>query len=366
MPPEIEGPLAPQENQELEPGSTTLVIFPGQGRSLKEACEEIRALLNHPIGRKKFAQADEIVNGLRPDEFPEGITQLALNGTEEELKRNQQPILFLKDSVSFSIFQQEHPNIKIVGFGGFSFGTVTAAYANGAIKDLPDALRFIFERRDIVREINDRDPGGLELIGLHHSDEKLKELQEESGTKVSIEISNRLTAIGGSTDAIDLAKQKAEEWGIRTIEVPHSDARYHTDGLRNAVPRLAIVLSVIGIKDPHTPLIATSTVKSMNTAQEVETELATHIADTAHWQDAIISTINDHGIEQVVEMNPNGNLINHLQRDLEDQNPTIKRGDLKKNAIKVAIGLTATAAVGIGACMALRALRNRRNRSQKL
>src|SRR3972149_1905772 len=124
-----------QGGQEIEPTLKTYVLFAGQGRKIEQVCNQIVTLREHPIARGKLDQADEILHGLYPEEFPEGITPIILYGTEEERRKHQQPILFINDTACFDIFRKQFPDVNIFGFGGYSFGTVTAAYASGAIKD---------------------------------------------------------------------------------------------------------------------------------------------------------------------------------------------------------------------------------------
>lgn len=344
--------------QEVEPTLKTQILFFGQGRDIEQVCNQILALREHPISMGRFDKADEILHDLYPEEFPEGITPIIANGTEIERRRHQQPIIFLNDTVSLDIFREQYPDINIVGFAGYSFGTVTAAYASGAIKDDPNALRFIVERSRIVFETNEKRPGKLIGFGVNHSDERLMEIQEESGTETAIKTSNRFTVIGGTIDAVDLTAQKAESLGIKTYDIPDNDAAYHTSLQSKSVPRLSRILRTIEMQNPHS-IITTNRAKTINKAGQVERELSTHIADLSDWQGTARSIATRGNTEQLIEVgNPNGNLSSHLERDLQDQYPTLKRGDLKKNLIKVGIG---AAGIAIGAYLGLRAIKSHQN-----
>jgi len=345
-----------QGSQEIEPTLKTQVWFFGQGRKIEEVCQQIVALREHPIARKKLEQTDEILHDLYPQDFKEGLSPIILKGTQEERRKYQQPILFFNDITCFDIFREQHPDINIVGFAGYSFGTVTAAYESGAIKDQENALRFVVERTRIAAETNGQKPGKLKALAVNHADQRLMEMQEEFGTEISIKTSNRFTVIGGTIEAVDLTAQEAENLGIKTYDIPDNDAAYHTSRMKEAVPRLRAILKAIQMQNPHSSII-TNNAKTVKNAGQVQRELATHIADTSDWQRTAHSIIANRDTEQLIEVgNPTGILSGHLQRDLQDQDPTIKRGDLKKNLIKVVIGATA---LGIGAYIGLRAIRSR-------
>jgi len=186
----------------------------------------------------------------------------------------------------------------------------------------------------------------------------LEELKKEFGSETSIKMSNRITVIGGSIVAVDLATKKAEDLGINSYPVDDNDAAYHTSQMDGAVPRLANVLNTLAIQNPHTPLFANSNASEMTDGKEVKTELSVHIAKTAEQQSMMSAALEKQMIDQVVEMgNPNGTIINHLQRDLEDQNPTVKRGTLKKKLINAGIGAGIGAGVALGTYLILRALK---------
>jgi len=349
-----------QGGQEIEPTLKTKVIFAGQGRKIGPVCDQIITLREHPIVRIKFDQADEILQDLYPQEFREGITPIILNGSEIERRRNQQAIIFLNDVSCLDVFRKQYPDINIVGFAGYSFGTVTAAYASGAIKDEENALRFVVERMRIVAETNQENPGKLKAFAVNHADPRLKEIQEKFVTETSIRTSNRFTVIGGPIESVDLASQEAENREIKTYPIDDNDAAYHTSLLNNAVPYLREVLTTIEMQNPHS-IITTNSAKRISKAGQVQKELATHIATTSDWQLTAHSIITKRDTEQLIEIgNPTGILSGHLQRDLEDQDPTIKKGDLKKNLIKVGTGTTA---LGIGTFLAIRAFRDNRRRA---
>lgn len=332
-----------QGGQEIEPTLKTKIMFAGQGRRIEAVCRQIIALREHPIAQERLNQADEILYDLYPQEFPEGITPIISNGTDTDRRKYQQPILFLNDIVCLAIFLDQCHDINITGFAGYSFGTVTAAYASGAIKDQSNALRFVIERPRVVAETNEEIPGKLRGFGVNHADERLVSLQEEFGTETSIKTSNRFTVIGGAIEAVDLTAQKAESLGIKTYDIPDNDAAYHTSLMKGAVPRLETVLKTIEIQNAHSSVI-TNNARTINRPGQVKRELSTHIAETSDWQHSARSIITNRNTEQLVEIgNPTGILSGHLQRDLEDQYASIKREGLKKNPIKVAIGATALA-----------------------
>ena len=342
-----------QGGQEIEPSLKTKIIFAGQGRKVEQVCKQITTLGGHPTARKTFDLADEILQDLYPKEFPQGITPIVLNGSEIERRKKQQVLILTNDIACLEIFREQYPDINIVGFAGYSFGTVTASYASGAIKDLLGALRFVKERSRIVEETNKETPGKLKAFEVNHADERLMELQEEFGTQTSIKTSNRFTVVGGPIESVDSASQKAESLGIRTFPIDDNDAAYHTTLLNHAVPRLKEILTTIEMQNPHLT-ITTNSAKTVNRAGQAQRELATHIATTSDWQRAVHSIITKRDTEQLIEIgNPTGILSGHLQRDLEDQDPTIKKGDLKKNLIRVG-------ALGIGTFLAIRAFRDRR------
>ncbi len=354
MPPEIYRRVD-QGSQEIEPTLKTQILFFGQGRDMEQVCGQLVTLGEHPVARIRVDQTDEILHDLYPQEFPEGLTPIILNGTYEARKKYQQPILFLNDTASFDIFRQQYPEINIVGFAGYSFGTVTAAYASGAIKDEADALRFVVGRSRITAENNKENPGKLKSFAINHADERLREIQEEFGSEIAIKTSNRFTVVGGSFEAVDLTAQKAESLGIKTYEIPYNDAAYHTSLMGKAVPSLRELLKSIKMQSPHST-ITTNNARTINRVGQTRSELATHIADMSDWQSTAYSIVSARNNEQLIEIgSPNGILSSHLERDLQDQYPTIKRGDLRKTILKVDIG--ATAALAIGAFLRLRAIR---------
>jgi malonyl CoA-acyl carrier protein transacylase len=345
--------------QEIEPTLKTQILFYGQGRNMKEVCGQIVALGEHPVAKRRIDLVDEILHDLYPDEFPEGISSIILHGSEEELKQYQQPIIFVNDTASLDVFRQQYPDINIVGIAGYSFGTVTAAHASGAIRDDENALRFIMERSRIVAQANKENPGKLTGLAVNNSDEKLADLHREFGTETSIKTSNRFTVIGGDIESVDQATEKAQSQGIKIYSVDYNDAAYHTSLLSSAVPRLEEVLRTIEMQDPHSTMTSNNA-KTINRAGQAQKELATHIANMSDWQRTARSIATRRSTEQLIEIgNPNGNLSSHLERDLQDQYPTINRRDLKKTILSVGIGVAGATGLAIGAYLGLRAIRNR-------
>ncbi|HEV2072297.1 MAG TPA: ACP S-malonyltransferase [Thermomicrobiales bacterium] len=300
-------------------GSTYGLIFPGQGSQAVGMGKNLADFSD--AARQVMERADEILG------FP--LSTLCYEGPAEGLNDtyNSQAAIFTVSIAALHALEEEarqHDEYFVpMMVAGHSLGQFSAMVAAEVI-EFENALRLVRERGRLMKEAGTSHPGGMAaVIGM--DDLKLAELVDQAANGDVLTIANincpGQTVISGELAPLDRFMDLAKDAGARKVaRLPISIAS-HSSLMAEASATLNDLLDSMTFHEPKMPLVANTTGKALNTAEEIREELRHHAERGVDWT-GTIQTMVDNGITTFGELGP-GSVLAGLNRRIDRTTKTV-------------------------------------------
>lgn len=274
-------------------------LFPGQG--------------SQSVGMGKavydaFSEAREVIDVVG-DALNQKLSTLMFDGPLEELSltRNTQPALMATSMAVFQVLKKHaSKSFSEAYFAGHSLGEYSAHAAIETFS-LADTARLLRIRGDAMQAAVPVGVGGMAALigagGIEQA-EALCELVSTSNSKCSVANDNSAEqiVISGHKPAIDLAIEKASEFGFRRALLLPVSAPFHCALMAPAAEAMERAFEAI-----ETPsqlkgkLIANVTCNLVSTGDEAKALLVQQVVGRVRWRETI-QQLTARGVTQFIEV----------------------------------------------------------------
>jgi [acyl-carrier-protein] S-malonyltransferase len=305
-------------------GTSYAFIFPGQGsqyvgmaRELAEASKAAREIIEH---------ADAVLNV--------SLSTMMYEGPEEELNDtyNSQPAIFTASVAALRALQERATTEDVVlapmMVAGHSLGEFTALVAAEVI-DFETGLELVRARGQAMMEAGIANPGAMAAV-LGMEDDRLAALVDQAAQGDVLTIANLncpgQTVISGAVEPLERFMEMAKGAGARRVaRLPISIAS-HSALMDPAAATLNGLFDDLVFNEPKMPIVANSTGRPLNSAEEIREELRHHVVRGVNWT-ATVQTMVNSGISTFVEIGP-GTVLTGLNRRIDKSAATVTLKDL--------------------------------------
>lgn len=283
----------------------TAHVFPGQGAQRVGMGQDLYE--SYASAREVFDEADAALG------LP--LSRICFSGPEEDLIRtdNMQPAL-LATSIACLRAAQEGAREAVppaAFVAGHSLGEYTALVATGAL-DLPDALRLVRKRGELMLRAGEIRPGGmLALIGLDRT--VAEEIARETGTEISNVNSPGQIVISGPLEALNTAATLAREKGARRAVPLKVSGAFHSPLMEPVLEEFEQVVASTPFRSPSVPVIANVTGQPLDGVQQIPQELVHQLRRCIQWQ-SCVEYMAQNGTTSFYEFGPGTVLTGLIKR----------------------------------------------------
>ena len=124
--------------------------------------------------------------------------------------------------------------------------------------------------------------------------------------------SPRQVVLSGDRIALKTAAQRAEESGMRAIELPVAGA-FHSPAMRAVVPKFRSALAEVEFRPPRIPVLCCLTAQPFD---DIRGRLADGLVSPVRWRDTVVH-MHDHGVTRFVETGPGRVLAGLIKRTVK-------------------------------------------------
>ncbi len=285
-------------------------VFPGQGSQKVGMGAELKE--ERPQLFERYLSLADETSGLP-------VTRLCLEGPIEELTRTDvaQPALF---AVGLAVADAAAElGLRPDFVAGHSLGEYTAAVVAGALST-EDGMRVVCERGRLMAAIQSERPGAMAaIIGLPQ--DQLEALCEQASADGLVSVANLNSptqiVVSGEESGVVALLALAEQAGAKRAIRLQVGAAFHSELMVPVYERLTQTLDGVSLSDPHTPLVAIYSAKSLRSAAEVREALLEQIISPVRWVE-VVQTLVGAGCESFLELGP-GRVLGGLIRQIDPQ-----------------------------------------------
>ena len=294
-------------------------VFSGQGSQSVGMGKDLAE--NFEVCKNIFDKADAALGY--------SISSICFDGPKEELDKteNTQPAILTVSIAAFEALKSK--GVRPYAVAGLSLGEYSALVASGVIA-FEDAVRFVKKRGFMMQNAVPAGKGNMAAV-LGLDAEKLKAVCAEASSKGIVECANfncpGQIVIGGETEAVDLACEKAKEAGAKKVVPLAVSVPSHTSVLRDVSAKLAVELSGVELKNPGIKFLSNVKGDFSETAGEIASLLADQVMKPVLWQNIIEKMISD-GITTIIEVGP-GKVLSGFNRMISREIKSYNVEDVK-------------------------------------
>jgi [acyl-carrier-protein] S-malonyltransferase len=279
-------------------------LFAGQGSQYVGMGKDLYAAF--PESKTVFDKADKVLGF--------SLSRICFDGPSEELTKtdNCQPAILTMTIAAWEAFKAITKQVS--GYAaGLSLGEYSALVAAGAI-NFEDAVYLVRRRGEFMEEAALKRPGRmLSVIGLDL--DKVREICAQTGAEVANINCPGQIVISGSNQAIEQAKEFAEEVGAKMAVVLEVSGAFHSSFMKEAAFKLAGEIEKIKINTPEIPVISNVTAKAVSSPAEIKDSLVKQVSSSVLWEDTM-RFILAQGINKFFEFGP-GKVLRDLMRRID-------------------------------------------------
>ncbi|AGF78524.1 polyketide synthase family protein [Desulfocapsa sulfexigens DSM 10523] len=284
-----------------ETGSLPLsLVFSGQGTHYPQMGKELYKTF--PVIRHWMDTLAELADF--------DILHLLFNEDGSKLQNTewQQPALFL---LEYSIYKQLNEfGLQPTAMAGHSMGELTALCVAGCFT-YEDGFKIINKRAQCMAKASkmDVDPGSMLAVNAPE-DYLNQKIAENTNLFFTNFNSPRQTVIGGGTKELVNFKQILDSDGHWNVQLPVSMA-FHSPIMRIIREELGDYIGDIRMQAPEIPVISNTTCQPYpNDPDEIKKIIVSHLESPVHWQNNVLSLVNDFGCRCFLEIGPQDTLCN--------------------------------------------------------
>ncbi len=290
--------------------ASPVLLFPGQGAQEVGMGAEIVA--NSPAAAAICTEADDILGF--------GLSRLCFEGPEDKLTDtiNAQPALLTISIAALAAVEEALGRpLAAVAAAGHSMGEYSALVAAGALT-FADALRLVRERGRLMKEADDRAPGGMAaIIALETPaiEQICADVRSQTGRFVHIANDNcpGQVVISGDEAALVQAMAAAEAAGARKVVRLAITIAAHSSLMGVVEEEFAAAVAATPIHAPRFPVIANISAQPLMTVDAIRREMVGQLQSSVQWTRSMQYLI-DQGHETFIEFGPGGVLAGLIKR----------------------------------------------------
>jgi [acyl-carrier-protein] S-malonyltransferase len=269
--------------------SLTAVVFPGQGSQHPGMRDELEA------GWPELLEAAEAAAGADPFAHLDDGTRWV------------QPAIYCASLAGWQRAKDERPSF----LAGHSLGEIAALVAAGSLS-WQDGLDLVVLRGRLMQEAAEAagDGGMLAVMGGR---EDVGPIAEPLRLTLANDNSPRQVVLSGDRIALKTAAKRAEEAGMRAIELPVAGA-FHSPAMRGVVPKFRAALAEVDFRPPRIPVLCCLTAQPFD---DIRGRLADGLVSPVRWRDTVVH-LNDNGVTRFVETGPGRVLTGLIKRTVKD------------------------------------------------
>ncbi len=261
-------------------------LFPGQGAQVVGMGKDL--YLNTELGKKIFDMANEILGY--------HFSKICFEGPEEELclTQNVQPALLTVSYILYNLLGEE-PYMA----AGHSVGEFTAFLCAGAIK-FEDALSAVYKRGIYMQEAVPVGKGamaaimGVDVVKIYEVVEKVDGIVDVANLNSPTQV-----VISGEKQAVEKAVEIIAPKKVKFLSV---SAPFHSELMRPAEEKLAMVLNNIEFRDPAFPVINNIEAAEVTTGEYARYSLIKQVSRPVLWHNAMMRFMKEKEIRKFIEI----------------------------------------------------------------
>ena len=284
-------------------------LFPGQGsqsvgmgkdiyeeyETVKSIYKKVQELTNIDIAKISFEGPEEILNLTQNTQL--AILTMSL-GILEILKEN---------------------NIVPEISAGLSLGEYTALINSNAIS-FEEGVKLVQKRGEYMQNLLPRgDWQMVAIIGMREEDvnEVCKKVKSGFAVPANYNCTGQIV-ISGEKEAIQEAKQIAEEMGARKVSILKTAGPFHTEKLIDSANALRKELEKVTINKLNTRIIKNIDGEFYQDADDIKDILAKHIVNPVRFSTTLENMISN-GVDTFIEIGPGKTLAGFVKRTQTDK-----------------------------------------------
>jgi [acyl-carrier-protein] S-malonyltransferase len=231
-----------------------------------------------PAAREVFLAADVAVNA--------PLSQLAFNGPADELTRthNAQPALLAHGAAVWAVVREAIGD-RVVAAAGHSLGEFTAYHAADALS-LPEAIKLVRRRGELMFEAGERRPGAMAAI-LGNPSTPVETICAQATMQGSLAVPANYNApgqvvISGEVAGVEKAMAMAKEAGAKPIRLNVSGA-FHSPLMEEAAAGFQEAIDLTHLADPRFAVYANVNAEPVTDAALARRLLVEQLTSPVQW-----------------------------------------------------------------------------------
>ncbi len=285
-----------------------VLLFPGQGSQSPGMGKELAE--RFPAARDVFLAADAAVGA--------PLSALCFAGPADELTltHNAQPALLTHGAAVWAVLRDRLAP-HVVAAAGHSLGEFSAYHAADALS-LPEAVRLVRRRGELMLEAGKRNPGTMAAI-LGTPTRPIERICEQAAAETGVVVPANFNApgqvvISGEIAAVQRAMVLAKEAGAKAIALTVSGA-FHSPLMADAAAGLESALDLAHFGDPRFPVYANVNAQPVHSAALARRLLVEQLTAPVQWARELEHIAMLHPDALYVEMGP-GTVLKGLAKKI--------------------------------------------------
>ena len=257
--------------------------------------------------REIFEEADDSLG------FP--LSRMIFEGPATDLQNtvNSQPAIMTMSIAAWRAWQETQGSdpATVKAVAGHSLGEYTSLVVSGVI-GFSDAVQLVRKRGQLMNQAAINRPGAMAaILGLNEL--AFAQICDETGVELANINTDDQIVVSGDRIAVARAMDLASARGAKkTIPLPVSGA-FHSSLLLEAEEGLANAVNSLHFNEPKIPVVGNCDSKSLETADEIRSELVDGLCKCVQWKDSVRHIV-DSGVTEFVEFGSGGVLAGLIKR----------------------------------------------------
>lgn len=288
-------PSEPSQRQKVDPRTTSVILFPGQG---SQYVGMGKSLIGYPNVREMFDVASEILE--------HNLLDLCLHGPKDvlDMTAHCQAAVMVSSLAAVEKLKADSPEAidNCVAAAGFSVGEYTALVFAGALA-FEDAVQLLKIRGGAMQKASELVRSGMMTVLLHPAS-KIKSAcvsarewcYQQNISSPECHIATYLfpncKVIAGNMEALEFLEQHASEYGIKkTKYIPVSGA-FHSELMSPAEDILTNALNCVEFQTPLIEVCSNVDGSYYSSPEDIKKKLAKQLCSPVKWEQIMIKLFN--------------------------------------------------------------------------